>query len=149
MLEQKIYNDYVQALKQRDREKTTFLSFIRAALKNQAIDLRKDKLSDEETLAVLAKERKRLRDAHETIANSQRQDALDEIKRQLALLEAYLPQELDSEKLAAIINEAIAEENASSIKEMGKVMKHVLAKVGTQADAKKVSELVKQRLSAL
>lgn len=149
MLEQKIYDDYVQALKQKDKEKTAFLSFIRAALKNQAIDLRKDKLSDEETLAVLIKERKRLRDAQETIASSQRQDTLEEIKRQITLLEEYLPQQLDSEKLKAIINEVIAEENASSIKEMGKVMKRVLAKVGTQADAKKVSELVKQKLSSL
>lgn len=149
MLEEKIYSDYVKALKEKDKETTTFLSFIRSTLKNRAIELKKDKLNDEEALAVLVKERKRLRDAHETIAATQRRDTLEALARELKLLEQYLPQELDAERLKAIIDEAVTAENATSIKEMGKVMKHVLTKVGAQADAKKVSELVKERLSSL
>jgi len=149
MLEEKIYRDYVKALKEKNKEITYFLSFIRSALKNKAIELKKDKLNDDEALAVLARERKRLRDAHESIAGRQRQDALETLQRELKLIEQYLPQELDSEKLLAVINEAIVAEKAVSIKEMGKVMKRVLAKVGAQADAKKISALVKEKLMSL
>lgn len=149
MLEEQIYNDYIKALKAKDKNTSTFLSFIRSALKNRAIDLKKDKLDDEEAITVLTKERKRLRDARETISNSQRSDALGAIEQELKIIGQYLPQEIDTGALMVIIDEAISQEKASSIKEMGKVIKHVLAKVGAQADAKTVSELVKQKLASL
>ena len=148
MLEEKIYQDYVEALKAKNKSKTDFLSLIRAELKNQAIDLKKEKLEDPEVLAVLKKQQKRLQDTKESISSSQRQDLLEDVERELAILNEYLPPALSEEELSKIIDEVIAETGASTMKDMGRVMKEVLARVGAQADSKKVSQLVKNKLSS-
>ncbi len=149
MLEEKIYSDYVKALKNKDKEVSTFLSFIRSSLKNIAIDLKKEKLSDEEVLPALKKEQKRLNDTLESIVSSGRQDLIEAAKSELNILNQYLPEQLSIEKLTIIIDETIKETQAASIKDMGKVMKGVTAKTGVRADAKKVSTLVKSKLSSL
>ncbi|MCM8779135.1 MAG: GatB/YqeY domain-containing protein [Candidatus Omnitrophica bacterium] len=147
MLEEKIYQDYLQALKIREKEKIDFLSFIRSELKNFAIQLRKDKLNDEEVLTVLHKQKKRLEETKESIRDSGRPDILDKIKREEELLNTYLPQALSEDELLEIIERKILETKATSLKDMGKVMKEVLAEVGVRAEAKKVSELVKYKLT--
>jgi len=148
MLEDKIYQDYVTALKAKDRQKADFLSLIRAELKNQAIELKKEKLEDAEVLAVLKKQQKRLQDAQESIASSGRTDLIEGLKKELVLLAEYLPKPLADDELAKIVKDTISELGASSMKDMGKVMKEVLAKVGVRADSKKVSSLVKESLSS-
>lgn len=147
MLEGKIYQDYTQALRAKDRSKIDFLSLIRADIKNQAIDLRKEKLEDGEILAVLKKAQKKLQDAKEIIAKSGRTDLLEGLEKELAIIAAYLPKPLEEDKILVIISTVINELSASSIKDMGKVMKEVLARVGVRADSKKVSSLVKEKLS--
>lgn len=147
MLEDKIYQDYTQALRAKDRSKIDFLSLIRADIKNQAINLRKGKLEDGEILAVLKKAQKKLQDAKEIIAKSGRTDLLEGLEKELAILAAYLPKPLEEDKILVIISTVINELSASSIKDMGKVMKEVLARVGVRADSKKVSSLVKEKLS--
>ncbi|MBU2044495.1 MAG: GatB/YqeY domain-containing protein [Candidatus Omnitrophica bacterium] len=147
MLADKIYQDYVTALKAKNKEKTSFLSFIRADLQNKAIELKKDKLADEEVLTALKKLQKRLLDTKESLAQSQRTDLIESADKELALLEEYLPKPLTDAELLKIIDEAISQAGASSMKDMGKVMKEVNAKVGVRADAKKISQLVKQKLT--
>ncbi|MBN3039902.1 MAG: GatB/YqeY domain-containing protein [Candidatus Omnitrophica bacterium] len=149
MLEERIYQDYCQALKAKEKEKSSFLSFIRSALKNKAIELRKEKLDDNEAVSVIRKEKKRILDAKETISSSQRQDLMASIEKELSILEQYLPQPLSDNELAAIIEQAINQTDAASLKDMGKVMKNVLEAAGARADSKKISQLVKERLSSL
>jgi len=146
MLEDKIYQDYVTALKAKDKAKTEFLSFIRADLKNQAIELRKDKLADDEALAVLKKQQKRLQDSKESFAASGRIELIQNLEKELTLLAEYLPTPLADEELAKIVKDTISKLGASSMKDMGNVMKEVLAKAGARADSKKVSNLVKENL---
>jgi len=146
MLEDKIYQDYTQALKSRDRSKIDFLSLIRADIKNQAINLKKEKLEDGEVLAVLKKTQKKLQDAKEIIAKSGRTDLVEDLKKELAILTEYLPKPLEEAKILEIVSAVINELSASSIKDMGKVMKEVLARVGVRADSRKVSNLVKEKL---
>lgn len=146
MLEDKIYQDYVSALKAKDKPKTDFLSFIRAELKNQAIELKKDKLDDPEVLSVLKKQQKRLLEAKEITGQSQRLDFIQSLEQELRLLEEYLPKPLSNDELLKIITDVISETSASSAKDMGKVMKEVLVRVGVQADSKTVSVLVKEKL---
>lgn len=148
MIEDKIYKDYVEALKSKDKHKAGFLSFIRAELKNVAIDLKKEKLDDDEALAVLKKQKKRLEDSKESIAKSERQDLLQNLDKELEILDQYLPKPLEESELIAIIDEVISSIGASSMKDMGRVMKEVIARVGVRADSRKVSELVKQKLSS-
>ncbi len=147
LLEDKIFKDYAQALKAQDKHKSGFLSFVRADLKNRAIELKKEKLDDDEALAVLKKNKKRLQDSKEAIVKSGRQELLEPIERELTLINEYLPQPLEESELVKVIEEVISQVGASSIKDMGKVMKEVIAKVGARAEPKQVSALVKSKLS--
>lgn len=146
MLEDKIYQDYTQALRAKDRQRRDFLSLVRADIKNQTINLKKDKLEDDEVLTVLKKVQKKLQDAKESITKSKRTDLLEGIEKELAILTEYLPKPLEQAQILEIVNAVISELSASSIKDMGKVMKEVLARVGVRADSKKVSNLVKEKL---
>ncbi len=147
MLEEKIYQDYTAALKAKDKVKTDFLSFIRAELKNQAIALRKNKLLDSEALAVLKKQQKRLLDSKDSIIASGRADLIQNIEREFTLLAQYLPKPLSDAELTGIINKALASLESPSMKDMGKMMKEVLAEAGIRADAKKVSAILKTKLA--
>ena len=147
MLEDKIYQDYTQALKAKNRSKIDFLSLVRADIKNQAIDLKKGKLEDGEVLAVLKKAQKKLQDAKEIIAKSGRTDLVEGLEKELAILTEYLPKPLEEAKILEIVSAVINELSASSMKDMGKVMKEVLTRVGVRADSRKVSNLVKEKLS--
>jgi len=146
-LEEKIYQDYVTALKNKEKAKTDFLSFIRAELKNTAIGLKKDSLDDNETSACLRKQKKRLQDSWEAFKASGRSQALEQLKTEIALLEAYLPKSLPEEQIRQVIEQVIADTQAMGVKDMGKVMKETLSRTGGQADPKLVSEIVRVKLT--
>ena len=148
MLEERIYRDYLQALKDKDRHRIEFLSFIRAELKNVAIELKKDKLQDNQVWEVLKKQKKRLSEIKETALSSNRSDVLRAIEKELAILESYLPQPLSETELSIVIDEVISQLSATSLKDMGRVIKAVLEKVGARAEPKEVSRLVKEKLKS-
>ncbi len=147
MLEERIHSDYIAALKSKNKHKSGFLSFIRADLKNKAIELKKEKLDDDEVLLVLQKQKKRLEDTKESIEKSGRTELLQEVNIEFSILAEYLPKALSENELVTIIDEVISSTGASSMKDMGAVMKEVRSRAGARADAKKVSELVKQKLT--
>ena len=147
MLEERIHNDYIAALKSKDKHKSGFLSFIRSDLKNKAIYLKKENLDYEEVLSVLQKQKKRLEDTKESIEKSGRTELLQEVTIEFSILAEYLPKALSESELIAVIDEVITATGASSMKDMGAVMKEVRSRVGAKAEAKKVSELVKQKLT--
>jgi uncharacterized protein YqeY len=147
MMEERIYKDYVEALKSRNKERVDFLSFIRAELKNSAIELKKNALEDNEVLSVLAKTKKRLEDAKVTVGDA-RGDFLEKTEKEIAILSEYLPKSLAENEIVAVVEETVKVLGASSIKDMRRVMKEVLSKVGLKADSKTVSDLVKKRLSS-
>lgn len=146
-LEEKIYQDYVSALKSRDKPRVDFLSFIRAELKNYAIDLKKKQLDDSEVLIVLKKQKKRPLDSKDSFSSSGRADLLLALEKESALLDSYLPQPLADNELIQIIETVISQTQASSLKDMGMVMKEVIGQVGVRADSAKVSQIVKSKLS--
>lgn len=148
MLEDKIYQDYIQALKAKNKSKRDFLSLVRADLKNQAISLKKEKLEDDTVLAVLKKSQKKLQDAKESCVRAKRTDLLKDLEEELNILNEYLPNPLKETELLKIINAVISELEASTMKDMGKVMKEALSRVGVRADSKKVSSLIKEKLSS-
>ncbi len=146
MLEKQIYFDYLEALKSRNKNKISYLSFIRSELKNYAINFKKSKLDDSEVLIILKKLQKNLFDTTASIAPNTRQDLLNDLEKELQILNQYLPKPLDDSELLKIINQVITDINASSMKDMGKVMKEVLSIVGLKADSKKLSSFVKDKL---
>ena len=146
-LEEKISQDYVHAMKDRDSIRSSTLSFLRAQLKNVRIDGRKEKLEDADVILAIKKQIKQRQDSIEQFKQGNRQDLVEKETKELEILKSYLPKELGESQIQAIIKEAIQETQATSFKDMGKVMKAVMAKVAGNADNKLVSELVKKSLS--
>ncbi len=147
MLEAKIFNDYKEAMKNKDTLKSAVLSFLRAAMINAAVEKKKKDLDDNEVITVVKKQIKQRQDSIEQFQKGNRQDLVDKETKELEILKSYLPAELSSDEIKKIIEEAILLTGASGIKDMGKVMKEVTAKIAGRADGKLVSDLVKERLS--
>jgi len=148
MLEEKIFNDYKQALKNKETIRSSTLSFLRSEIGNALIEKRKKNLDDAEVISIIKKQIKQHQDSIEQFKKGNRQDLVDKETRELEILKSYLPEELSVEEVKKIVEEAIRETQAAEPKDMGKVMKVVLAKIAGKADGKLVSELVKARLSA-
>ena len=146
MLEEKIMEDYKKAMKEKEALKVSVLSFLRAELKNAAIDKRKDKLEDAEVIAVVKKQVKQRQDSIEQFKAGGRQDLVEKETKELEILKSYLPQQLSEDKIREIIEEAVRETGACGPQDMGKLMKALLPKLSGGADNKLVSELVKARL---
>ena len=145
-IKEKIMADVKTAMKNRESEKLGVLRFIHSALKNKEIEIRPKELTEEDALAVLKKLAKQRKDSIEQFENANRQDLADKEKAELVVLEVYLPDQMGKDQVAAIVDEAIAALGASSMQQMGAVMKHVLEKTSGTADNKMVSELVRAKL---
>ena len=149
MLEERIQQDYVKAMKDRNIAKSSALSFLRAQLKNVRIDKRAEKLEDADVIATIKKQAKQREDSIVQFEQGGRKDLVDKEKAELAILKAYLPADMPDQELQGLIKSAIAEVKATGMKEMGAVMKALMPKVSGKADNKRVSDLIKQALSSL
>jgi uncharacterized protein YqeY len=146
-LEDKISQDYVQAMKARDSFTSSVLSFLRAQIMNVKVDKRLEKIPDEDVISVIKKQAKQRLDSITQFKAGGRTDLAEKEEKELVVLKSYLPPEMPAEKLKEIIEEVVSASGAASIKDMGRVMKDVLARTGGQADNQTVSALVKERLS--
>lgn len=147
MLEERIFDDYKAAMKAKDTLKSSVLSFLRAEIINVAFAKKKTKLDDNEVIAVVRKQIKARQDSIEQFKKGNRQDLADKESKELEILKIYLPEEIPQEEINKVIEEAISSTQASGLKDMGRVMKEVMAKVAGRADSKAVSDLVKEKLS--
>ena len=147
MLEEQMMNDFKQAMKNKDTVRTSTLSLLRSQLKYVLIEKKTDKLSDPDVITVIKKQAKQRQDAIEQYEKGGRPELAEKEKQELAILKAYLPQEMDEGQLKGLVQEAIKEVNATGIKDMGKVMPVIMAKVAGRADSKLISDLVKQALT--
>jgi len=147
MLEEKILNDYKEAMKNKDALKVSTLSFLRAQFINLAIEKKKKSLDDSDCAVVIKKLIKQHQDSIEQFKQGNRQDLVDKEAKELEILKSYLPPELSEDEIRKIIEEAVSLTGAKEIKDMGKVMKEVTAKVAARADNKLVSDLVRKRLT--
>jgi uncharacterized protein len=147
MLEEKILNDYKDAMKARDSLKSSVLSFLRADMINQATAKKKNKLDDAEVVMVIKKQIKQRQDSIEQFTKGARLEMADKEKKEWEILKAYLPPELSESQIKSLIEEAIVATGSNSMKDMGRLMKELAVKIAGQADGKLVSELVRQRLN--
>jgi hypothetical protein len=135
-----------EAMKARDQARLSALRMLKAALMNKEVE-KGGALTDAEDLQVVASLVKQRKDSIDQFAKAGRQELVDKEKAELTIVEAYLPPALGAEDLERIVAEVLSETGATSPKDMGKVMKGVMAKLaGAQVDGKAISELVKQRL---
>lgn len=145
-LKEQIMADVKSAMKNKDQGRLDTLRFIHSAIKNKEIDSRPNELTEQDVMAVLKTMAKQRKESIEQYEKGNRQDLAEIEKFQLSIIESYLPQQMSREQVEAIVSEVITSMNATSMKQMGAVMKEVLAKTGGAADNKTVSEVVKAKL---
>jgi uncharacterized protein len=141
ILEQ-VQEDVKTAMKAGEKERVGQLRMIVNALQAEE----KEGKGDE--VAALQRERKRRLDAAEALREGDRTDQADAEEAEAKLIEGYLPEQLSDEELSQLVTGAIEESGASEPKDMGGVMKVLMPKVGGRADGKRVSTLVKEKLSS-
>jgi uncharacterized protein len=149
-LHDRIESDLRTAMKQRDRPRTSALRMVVAALKNRATAdglSPQGRLDDEVVQKVLATEVKRRKEAATAYRDAGRAEQAASEEAEADLYEAYLPAQLGDDELTAIVDAAIVRVGAEGPKQLGLVMKAVMADVSGRADGSRVSALVKQRLT--
>ena len=145
-LEQALGADIVSAMKAKDQTRLIALRMLKTALTNKSIEKGRA-LEHAEELQVVSTLVKQRKDSIEQFTRGGRQDLADKEQAEIVILDAYLPAAASDEDIAAAVSAAIAETGASSAKDMGKVMKAVMAALaGKTVDGKKVSEAVKTKL---
>ena len=145
-LEERLLDEMKQAMKSNDKLRLSTIRMIRSALKNKEIELRK-RLEDEEIAKVIQAMVRKGEESVEQFQAGGRTDLVDKEKKEIEILKSFLPQPLSQEEILKIIDQSIQETQASSPKDIGKVMKSVMPKIGGKADGKLINQLVKERLS--
>ena len=141
-LTERIEADYKTAFKAREQRRVDTLRLVKAAIQRVAIEKRKETLDDAEITQVLNQQAKQRRETLEAAKQGGRQDILDQSAEELAILNSYLPQQLSTEALTQLVDEAVKTVGANQ----GQIMKFVMQKAAGAADGKTVSQLVAQRL---
>jgi hypothetical protein len=145
-LREQILNDIKEAMKAKQAEKLSAIRMLQAAIKYREIELRPNEITDQDVLGVVRKLVKQRKDSITEFEKAGRQDLVDKEKFELTVLEGYMPAQMSAEQVAAIVDEVIKATGATSAKQMGQVIKEVMAKTAGNADGKMISELVKSKL---
>lgn len=146
-LKSKIMDDVKAAMKNKEADRLSAIRFLQSAIKNKEIDLRPKEITDEDIMSVIKKSAKQRKDSIEQYEKAGRQDLVDKEKFELSVIEQYLPEQMSEEQVSGIVDEVVTALGASTMKDMGAVMKEVQAKTAGAADGKMVSQLVKAKLS--
>ena len=147
-LKNQITEDMKSAMKAGEKDRLKVVRLIRAAIKQVEIDKRIE-LDDAAVLAVLNKMVNQRRDSVDQFEKGNREDLAAIERAEIVVLEGYLPEQLSSDELAAMVDEVIAAIGAEGIRDMGKVMGQIKARAAGRADMGAVSATVKERLNAL
>lgn len=145
-LKQQLQSALKEAMKSKDHERRNAIRLLNSAIKQVEIDDRRE-LDDEAVLAVLQQEAKKHRETIAELEAAGRADAADSSRSELKIVEEFLPQQLSSADLRPIVKAAIDESGASSMRDMGQVMKIVMPQVRGLSDGKQVNAIVKELLS--
>ncbi|NTW56608.1 MAG: GatB/YqeY domain-containing protein [Chlorobiaceae bacterium] len=150
-LKEKIDQDLKDTMKSGDKERLNAIRSIRAALLEKEVSIRvggKAVLNPEQEIEVLSSLAKKRRDAIEQFTAGNRPDLAEIERKELSLIEEYLPAPMSDDEVRAVIAEIVAKTGASSMKEMGRVMGEAMKALKGKTDGNKVQEFVKSLLSA-
>ena len=145
-LEERLVEEMKQAMKSNEKAKLSTIRMIRSAVKNKEIDQRKP-LDDEAILRVIQGMVKKSEESIEQFKAGGRTDLVEKETKEIEIMKSFLPQPLSREEVLEVIDQTIEETKASSLKDLGKVMKTVMPKLGGKVDGTLVNQLVKERLS--
>lgn len=145
MLKEKLMEDLKKSMKEKNEIRKNTVQMIRAAI----LQIEKDKgiaVDDEKIIEIIAKEVKGKKDALSDFEKAGREDLINQTNEEISILEEYLPKQLTKEEIKEIVSEVIEEIGATSIKDIGVVMKEAKAKIGASADGKSINEVVREIL---
>lgn len=145
MLKEKLMQDLKAAMKEKDTIKKDTVQMVRAAI----LQIEKDKgieVDDNKIIEIIAKEVKGKKDALDDFEKGGRQDLIEQTNKEIEILSEYLPKQLSKEEIKVKVEEIIKELGATSMKDMGPVMREAKAKIGAAADGRTINEVVKELL---
>lgn len=145
-MKKKLLEDMKDAMKEKNEVKKNTIQMVRAAI----LQVEKDngiELDDNKIIDIISKEVKKRKDAITDFEKGGRDDLVAQTKEEISYLEVYLPAQLSREEVKKIVEEVIAEVGATSMKDMGNVMKVAKEKIGASSDGKTINEIVKECLA--
>lgn len=143
MLKEKLMEDLKNSMKNKDEIRKNTVQMVRAAI----LQIEKDKgiqVEDDKILEIISKEVKSKKDALKDFEKAQRQDLIDQTNQEIAILQEYLPKQLSREEIKEVVENIINEIGATTMKDMGAIMKEAKAKMGASADGKTINEVAKE-----
>ena len=145
MLKEKLMEDLKESMKTKDTVRKNAVQMVRASI----LQIEKDKgieVEDEKIIDIIAKEVKTKKDALKDFEKAERQDLIDLTNREIEILQEYLPKQLSRDEVKAEVQKIISEIGATSMKDMGAIMKEAKAKMGASAEGKTINEVAKEIL---
>ena len=146
MLKEKLLEDLKNSMKEKNELRKNVVQMVRAAI----LQVEKDnhlELTDEQIIEIMAKEAKKRKDSISDYEKGGRQDLVDKINEEIRVIEEYLPKQLSKDEVKQIVEEVIKEVGATSMKDMGSVMKAAKEKIGAASDGRTINEAVKELLN--
>ena len=143
MLKEKLMEDLKEAMRNKNEIKKNTVQMVRAVI----LQIEKDKgiqVEDDKILEIIAKEVKSKKDALKDFEKAQRQDLIDQTNQEIEVLQQYLPKQLSKEEIRVEVEKIIAAIGATTMKDMGAIMKEAKAKMGASADGKTINEVAKE-----
>jgi len=147
-LKAQIQSDMKDAMRAKEKERLSVIRMLLAAIQTREIEERADDLADQDVLAVVEKLVKQRKDSAKQFADAGRADREAAELSEAEILQAYLPEQMSADEIAALVDEIVAATGASGMQDMGKVMGQLKAKAQGRADMGQLSALVKTKLSA-
>ena len=142
---EKLDKDMIEAMKNKEKERLTVIRMVKASLKQEQIDHKKE-INDDLLVDVVNKQIKMRKDSITEFEKGNRQDLIDQTQKEIDILLAYLPEQLSKEEVLKVIDELFEELKPNGQKDMGKVMKEAQAKLKGKADMKEVSTIIREKL---
>ena len=143
---EKLDKDMIEAMKSKDKDKLTVIRMVKASLKQEQIDHKKE-INDDLLIDVVNRQIKMRKDSISEFEKGNRTDLIEKTQAEIDILMNYLPEQLSNEEVNKIIDEIFAEVNPTGPKDMGKVMQQATAKLKGKADMKEVSTIIRERLN--
>ena len=145
-MKEQLLQDLKEAMKEKDTIKKDAITMLRASILQVEKDTQKT-LNDDEICAIVAKEVKKRKESLKEYEEANREDIVESLKREIEVLSKYLPEQLTKEEIEKLVEQAIVESEATSMRDMGKVMSILRPKTAGKADGKLVSDIVKEKLA--
>ena len=143
MLKEKLMDDLKNSMKNKNEIRKNTVQMVRAAI----LQIEKDKgiqVEDDKILEIIAKEKKKKKDALKDFEKAQRQDLIDQTNKEIEILQEYLPKQLTKEEIKEKLEKIISDLGATSMKDMGAIMKEAKTQMGASADGKTINEVAKE-----